>query len=97
MTQELEVPPLPPVARFVGSDAVARRIVQAIRFGLRDAYISPEDIAAVGLNTVMPQLVDWTMRTFMGRPAAIDSGDIEVPRQRLGRATAADAEPSEQS
>ncbi|HEV8573956.1 MAG TPA: SDR family NAD(P)-dependent oxidoreductase [Dehalococcoidia bacterium] len=97
MTQEVEVPPIPPVARFVGPDAVARRIVQAIRFGLRDAYISPEDIAAVGLNTFAPQLVDWTMRTFVGRPASIDSGDIEVPRPRLGRATAADSEPSEQS
>lgn len=90
MTQELEVPAIPPVARFVGSDAVARRIVQSIRLGLRDAYISPEDIAIVGLNTVMPQLVDWTMRTFMGRPPAIDADDIEIQRPRLRP-----AEPSE--
>jgi short-subunit dehydrogenase len=82
MTQEIEVPPIPPVARFVGSDAVARRIVQSIRLGLRDAYISPEDIAVVGLNTIAPQLVDWTMRTFMGRPHSIDSASIEIPRER---------------
>ena len=92
MTQELEVPAIPPVARFVGSESVARRIVQSIRLGLRDAYISPEDIAAVALNTIAPQLVDWTMRTFMGRPPALDAGDIEIPRSQL---RAADAEPSE--
>jgi hypothetical protein len=91
MTQELEVPAIPPVARFVGSDAVARRIVQSIRLGLRDAYISPEDVAAVSLNTIAPQLVDWTMRTFMGRPPPIDADDIEVSHPRLR----ADAEPSE--
>ena len=91
MTQEVEVPAIPPVARFVSSDAVARRIVQSIRLGLRDAYISPEDVAVVGLNTIAPQLVDWTMRTFMGRPPAIDAEDIEVQRPRLRP----DAEPSE--
>jgi len=92
MTQELEVPAMPPVARFVGSESVARRIVQSIRLGLRDAYISPEDIAAVALNTIAPQLVDWTMRTFMGRPPALDADDIVIPRSQL---RAADAEPSE--
>lgn len=92
MTQEVEVPALPPVARFAGPESVARRIVQSIRLGLRDAYISPEDIAAVALNTIAPQLVDWTMRTFMGRPPALDAGDIEIPRSQL---RAADAEPSE--
>ena len=91
MTQEVEVPAIPPVARFVSSEAVARRIVQSIRLGLRDAYISPEDIALVGLNTIAPQLVDWTMRTFMGRPPAIDAEDIEVQHPRLRP----DAEPSE--
>jgi short-subunit dehydrogenase len=83
MTQEVEVPRIPPVARFVSSDAVASRIVQSIRFGLRDAYVSPEDVAVVGLNTIAPQLVDWTMRTFMGRPAPIDAPDIEMPRSRM--------------
>jgi len=92
MTQEVEVPAIPPVARFVGSDAVARRIVQSIRLGLRDAYVSPEDIAVVGLNTVVPQLVDWTMRTFIGRPQALDAGDLEISQSPL---RAADAEPSE--
>jgi uncharacterized protein len=95
MTQEVEVPAIPPVARFVSSEAVARRIVQSIRLGLRDAYISPEDIAVVGLNTVLPQLVDWTMRTFVGRPPVLDVGDIEISRTRLDRPAAADSEPTE--
>jgi short-subunit dehydrogenase len=90
MTQEVEVPAIPPVARFVSSEAVARRVVQSIQLGLRDAYVSPEDIAVVGLNTILPQLVDWTMRAFVGRPPAVDTGDVEIaaPRQRT-----ADAEP----
>ena len=79
MTQEVEVPAIPPVARFVSSEAVARRIVQSIRLGLRDAYISPEDIAAVGLNTIAPQLVDWTMRTFMGHPPGDRRGGHRGP------------------
>jgi short-subunit dehydrogenase len=90
MVQEVEVPAMPPVARFVRSEVVATRIVQSIRLGLRDAYISPEDIAAVGLNTIAPQLVDWTMRTFMGHPPPIDADDTEVPHRLR-----ADAEPSE--
>jgi len=94
MTQELEVPPLPPVARFVSSEAVARRIVQSIRLGLRDAYISPEDIAMVGLNTIAPQLVDWTMRTFMGHPLPIDAPAIEIPRSRLPAPGGEQSEPA---
>jgi short-subunit dehydrogenase len=94
MTQELEVPSLPPLARFVDPSVVGHRISQAIRFGFRDAYISPEDIAAVALNTIAPQIVDWTMRVFMGRPPALDAPEIELPRSGLRRREA-DAEPSE--
>lgn len=95
MTQEVEVPQLPPVARFVDPSVVGHRISQAIRFGFRDAYISPEDIAAVALNTIAPQLVDWTMRAFIGRPPLLDVEDIGIPRARLGRPAQPDAEPSE--
>jgi len=83
MTQELEVPALPPVARFVDAGVVGHRISQAIRFNLRDAYISPEDIAAVAINTIAPQLVDWTMRVFIGRPPALDTDDAHLPRASL--------------
>jgi short-subunit dehydrogenase len=93
MTQEVEVPSLPPVARFVEPSVVGHRISQAIRFGFRDAYISPEDIAAVALNTLAPQLVDWTMRAFMGRPPALNADDTAVTGAHLSRRRA-DAEPS---
>jgi len=97
MTQELEVPAIPPVARFVDAGVVGRRISQAIRFNLRDAYISPEDVAAVAINTIAPQLVDWTMRVFMGRPLALDTNEAPLLRGAIGRKAAADAEPSERS
>lgn len=80
MTQEVDAPALPPVVRFVDASVVGNRIAQAIRWGLRDVYISPEDIAAVGLNTIAPQLTDWAMRLFM-RPPARTSSDISLPQR----------------
>jgi short-subunit dehydrogenase len=65
MLQEVEAPDIPPVVRFVGPDAVAHRIVQAVRWNLRDAYVSPEDIAAVAADIVAPYLMDWGMRLVM--------------------------------
>jgi len=97
MTQEVEVPRIPPVARFVDPSVVGRRISQAIRFGLRDAYISPEDVGAVALNTIAPQLVDWTMRAFVGRPPALNTDDVGIPHSELERPAAADTEPSDPS
>jgi len=93
MTQEVDAPALPPVVRFVDASVVGNRIAQAIRWGLRDVYISPEDIAAVGLNTIAPQLTDWAMRLFM-RPPARASSDISLPqREPTPQPAGADAEP----
>ena len=92
MTQEVDVPELPPVLRFVSAAAVGRRIVQAIRWGWRDVFISPEDIVGVGLNTVAPQLVDWAMTRFMGPPRRAEEMSLpraETPLERFP----ADAEP----
>jgi len=92
MTQEVEAPRIPPVARFVDASVVGQRIAQAIRWGLRDAYVSPEDVAAVGLNTIAPQLTDWAMRTFM-RPEHTAPSDITLPKSEAGPQPApADAE-----
>ncbi len=94
MTQELEVPQPPPVARFVDPRTVARRIVQAIRWGIRDVYISPEDVALVGLNAIAPQLVDWGMRMFFARAPRPLLDDISIPRgERASEPSAADVEP----
>src|SRR5438093_9659979 len=68
MTQEVEAPRIPPLARFADARVVGQRIVQAIRLSLRDVFVSPEDLAAVGLNTLAPQIGDWAMRLFVGTP-----------------------------
>lgn len=65
MLQEVEAPEIPAIARFTGADSVARRILQAVRYNLRDTYVSPEDIAAVFANAAVPQLLDLGMRFFM--------------------------------
>ncbi|MCI0817397.1 MAG: SDR family NAD(P)-dependent oxidoreductase, partial [Chloroflexi bacterium] len=65
MLQEVEAPAVPPIARFVSSAVVATRIFQAVRFNLRDAYVSPEDIAAVAADAFVPQLSDWLMKLFI--------------------------------
>ena len=65
MLQEVEAPAVPPIARFVSSAVVARRIFQAVRFNLRDAYVSPEDVAAVAADAIVPQLSDWLMKLFI--------------------------------
>jgi short-subunit dehydrogenase len=94
MIQEVDVPRIPPIVRFVNSSTVANRIVQAIRWGFRDAYISPEDIGIVGLNTVAPQLVDLGMRAFMRGPQ-MPLGDVRLPADldETSETPAADAEP----
>ncbi len=92
MLQELEAPQLPPVVRFVSAAAVGRRIVQAVRWGLRDVYVSPEDVAAVGLNTVAPQLVDWAMRLFVRPVAGQAVEDVSFPPADFQEESATDAE-----
>ena len=47
MVQEVAAPQIPPIVRWATPATVARRIIQAIRWGWRDVFISPEDIAAV--------------------------------------------------
>ena len=65
MLQEVEAPQIPPIARFVGANVVARRIFQAVRWSLRDVYVSPEDVALVMTDAALPQLLDWGMGLLM--------------------------------
>ena len=80
MLQEVEAPNIPPIARFAASATVARRIYQAVRFNLRDAYVSPEDIAAVAADTFVPQLSDWLMKFFI-RPGRRPLYDVTFKRE----------------
>ncbi len=71
MLREVEVPDPPPYLRTAGPAVVARRIAQAVRWNLRDAYVSPEDLAAVAVYPLMPALADWAVRLlWLGRGAA---------------------------
>lgn len=94
MLQEVEVPRIPPIVRFVDASVVARRIAQAIRWQVRDIYVSPEDIAAVTVSTIAPHLADLSMRLFM-RPQDVPPLDIRLPRidAPADEPEAADAEP----
>jgi short-subunit dehydrogenase len=92
MLQEVPVPAIPPVVRWATSETVARRILQAIRWGWRDVFVSPEDIAAVGFNTFAPWAMDWAMRAFMG-PQRIQE-DFALPRNEPLLRTE-DTEPAE--
>jgi len=80
MLQEVEAPNIPPIARFAASTTVARRIVQAVRFNLRDAYVSPEDIAAVAADAFVPGLSDWLMKFFI-RPGRRPLYDVSFKRE----------------
>ncbi len=80
MLQEVEAPNIPPIARFAASATVARRIYQAVRFNLRDAYVSPEDIAAVAADAFVPGLSDWLMKFFI-RPGRRPLYDVTFKRE----------------
>jgi short-subunit dehydrogenase len=94
MLREVDMPSIPPVARFVTASAAAvgRRIAEAVRWNLRDVYVSPGDVAAVGLNTVAPHLVDWATQLFW--LPLVGSGRVTPPPQRgAPEPLAVDAEP----
>lgn len=98
MLQEVEAPHIPPIVRFVDASVVARRIAQAIRWQVRDIYVSPEDVAAVSINTIAPHLTDLGMRLFM-RTQDVPPMDIRLPQiaAPADEAEAADAEPNSDS
>jgi short-subunit dehydrogenase len=79
MVQEVAVPHIPPVVRWATPQTVASRVIQAIRWGWRDVFIAPEDIAVVGFSTVAPYASDWAMRAFMGPQRIAD--DFTLPRE----------------
>ena len=94
MLHEMDVPEPPAILRHVAAAAVARRIAQAIRWRLRDAYVSPEDLAAVGLNTLAPQLVDWGFRLFWLGSWRLPTADLALPSpEDRPEPSPADAEP----
>lgn len=97
MIQEVDAPSIPPFMRFADPALVARRIVQAIRWGLRDAYVSAEDLLAVGVNTVAPHLVDLVLRGLWARPTRRLRQDPGLSREPWSERLTPDAEPPGES
>jgi NAD(P)-dependent dehydrogenase (short-subunit alcohol dehydrogenase family) len=59
---EVKMPPQSRLVRGVGPEAVAQTIVQAVRKGRREAYVTLGDAAAVMIKNLSPRLVEWGMR-----------------------------------
>jgi short-subunit dehydrogenase len=76
MLREVAVPDPPRYVPSASAGAVARRIVQAVRWSLRDVYVTPQDFAAVTAYPLAPAFADWALRFFwLGagtRPASPD-------------------------
>ncbi len=89
MLREADVPDVPGYMSSVGAAAVGRRIVQAVRWSLRDTYVTLQDFAAVSAYPLAPALADWVLRlAWLGR-------DPRVPAE--GEARVAFEEPAEPS
>jgi short-subunit dehydrogenase len=65
MLQEIDAPEIPPIVRWTPAEHVGKRIYQAVRWNIRDVYISPEDVVAVFADAFAGPLSDWAMRYFM--------------------------------
>jgi short-subunit dehydrogenase len=61
---EVKMPPRSRLVRGVGPEAVAKTILQSVRKGRREAYVSVSDAAAITIKNFSPRLVDWGMRRF---------------------------------
>jgi len=70
MLREVDVPDLPAYLRPAGPAAVGQRIVQAVRWNLRDTYVTLADFAAVNAYPLAPALADWALRIFWPSPGA---------------------------
>ena len=99
MLREVEVPGVPRYLPTASAEAVARRIVQAVRWSLRDAYVTPQDFAAVTAYPLAPALADWALRFFwLGAGRRPASQMAPPPAYETEEAPAADpAEPNSET
>ena len=91
--REVAVPDPPRSLRSVAPAAVARRIVQAVRWNLRDTYVTAGDFAAVAAYPLAPALADWGLRLFWlgSRPGAPAEDTPAVDIEEPAEPSAADA------
>jgi short-subunit dehydrogenase len=99
MLREVELPDPPRYLPSAGPAAVARRIVQAVRWNLRDAYVRLEDLAAVAAYPLAPCLADWAVRLLWLGPGrgVPPPAKPSLPAEEPAEPSAADTErpPSE--
>ncbi len=87
MLREVALPDPPRYLGSVAPAAVARRIAQAVRWNLRDTYVTVGDFAAVAAYPLAPALADWGLRMFwLGRRPGVSAegapaNDIGEPAQ----------------
>ena len=99
MLREVEVPGVPRYLPTASAEAVARRIVQAVRRSLRDAYVTLPDFAAVTAYPLAPAVADWALRFFwLGAGSRPASQMAPPPAYETEEAPAADpAEPNSET
>ena len=92
MLREADVPDVPGYMSSVGAAAVGRRIVQAVRWSLRDTYVTLQDFAAVSAYPLAPALADWVLRlAWLGRdPRVPAEGEARVALEEPAEPSAAD-------
>ncbi len=93
MLREVDVPEVPEYVPTVGAAAVGRRIVQAVRWSLRDTYVTLQDFAAVSAYPLAPAFADWALRLFwLGRGRrAPSAGEAAVAFEERAEPSAADS------
>lgn len=91
--REVAVPDPPRYLRSVAPSAVARRIVRAVRWNLRDTYVTAGDFAAVAAYPLAPALADWGLRLLWlgSRPGAPAEDMLAVDIEEPAEPSAADA------
>jgi short-subunit dehydrogenase len=92
MLREVAVPDPPAYAPTVQAAAVARRIAQAVRWNLRDVYVTLADIAAVSAYPLAPGVADWAVRRLWltATPSTEVEGTPPLPADESGEPSAAD-------
>jgi short-subunit dehydrogenase len=93
MLREAEMPEPPSFVPTTHPAAVARRIAQAVRWNLRDTYVTLADLAAVSAYPFAPGVADWAVRRLwlnaVPRPEV--EGAPPLPAEERGEPSAADA------
>jgi short-subunit dehydrogenase len=92
MLREVAVPDPPAYAPSAQAATVAQRIAQAVRWNIRDVYVTLPDFAAVSAYPLAPGIGDWAVRRLWlsSPPGAEVEGEPPLPAQESEEPSAAD-------